>query len=70
MLNVLKNLTMVVPINCGSIKSQYTKASVLSASSFCAEKDSSHNPTSQISEGSSLMGCANCIVNEAILLSG
>ena len=70
MLNVLKNLTLVVPINCGAIGSQYTKASVLSASSWRAEKVSSHYPTSQISDGLSFMGCANCIVNAAILLSG
>jgi len=69
-LNVLKNLAMVVPINCGDIRSQYTKAFVLSPTGRVEGLESSHYPTSHISDGSSIMGCANCIVNAAILLSG
>jgi len=35
---------MVVPFNCGAIRSQYTKAAVLSARSWRTEKESSHFP--------------------------
>jgi hypothetical protein len=74
-MNVLKYLPIAVPMNCGSIRSQYTKALVsptrmagLMVPTLGGEKLISHNPTSHFSEGPSSIAFANCIVNAAIVL--
>jgi hypothetical protein len=76
-MNVLKYLAIAVHMNCGYIRSQYTKALVSPTSKVGLIVPTlgggmliSHTPTSHFSDGPSSIVFASCIVNAANVLLG